>query len=69
MRVKEEQLGTVEIERDRFRQEVNKLQAKVEETEQLKEDWEQKEQEIKALRRMSSEEADMEGKVARFKDR
>ena len=69
MRVKEEQLGTVEIERDRFRQEVNKLQVKVEETEQLKEDWEQKEQEIKALRRMSSEEADMEGKVARFKDR
>lgn len=69
MSEKEEQLGTVEVERERLKQEVIKLRAKVEETEQLKEDWEQKEEEIKALRRMSSDEADLEGKVSRFKDR
>ena len=69
MEVKEEQLGTVEVEREKLRQEVSKLQAKVEETAQLKQDWEQKDQEIRALRRMSSDEADMEGKVSRFKDR
>lgn len=69
MQVKEEKLGTVEVERDRLSQEVSKLQGIVEETEQLKQDWEQKEQEIRALRRMSSDEADLEGKVSRFKDR
>ena len=69
MQVKEEQLGTVEVEREKLRQEVKKLQAKVEETTQLKQDWEQKEQEIRALRRMSSDDADLEGKVSRFKDR
>jgi phage shock protein A len=69
LEVKEEQLGTVEVEREKLRQEVSKLQAKVEETAQLKQDWEQKDQEIRALRRMSSDEADMEGKVSRFKDR
>ena len=62
-------MGTVEVEREKLRQEVSKLQAKVEETAQLKQDWEQKDQEIRALRRMSSDEADMEGKVSRFKDR
>ena len=69
MQVKEEKLGTVEVERDRLSQEVSKLQGIVEETEQLKQDWEQKEQEITALRRMSSDEVDLEGKVTRFKDR
>ena len=69
MQVKEEKLGTVEVERDRLSQEVSKLQGIVEETEQLKQDWVQKEQEITALRRMSSDEADLEGKVSRFKDR
>lgn len=69
MQVKEEKLGTVEVERDRLSQEVSRLQGIVEETEQLKQDWEQKEQEIRALRRMSSDEADLEGKVSRFKDR
>jgi phage shock protein A len=67
--VKEDQLGTVVVERDRLRHDVSKLQAKIEESAQLKEEWEEREQEIKALRRMSSEEADMEGKVSRFKDR
>ncbi len=57
------------MEREKLRQEVKKLQAKVEETTQLKQDWEQKEQEIRALRRMSSDDADLEGKVSRFKDR
>lgn len=62
-------MGTVEVERGKLKQEVSKLQAIVEETEQLKQDWEQKEEEIKALRRMSSDDADLEGKVTRFKDR
>ena len=69
LRVKEEQMGTIEVERDRLRQEMMKLQAEVEETAQLKQDWEEKEKEIRALRRMSSDEADLEGKVSRFKDR
>ena len=68
LQVKEEQLGTVEVEKEKLKQEMSKLQSMVEETAQLKQDWEQKE-EIKALRRMSSDEADLEGKVTRFKDR
>ena len=69
LQVKEEQLGTVEVEKEKLKQEMSKLQSMVEETAQLKQDWEQKEEEIKALRRMSSDEADLEGKVTRFKDR
>ena len=69
LQVKEEQLGTVEVEKEKLKQEMSKLQSMVEETAQLKQDWEQKEEEIKALRRMSSDEVDLEGKVTRFKDR
>ena len=69
LQVKEEQLGTVEVEKEKLKQEMSKLQSMVEETAQLKQDWKQKEEEIKTLRRMSSDEADLEGKVTRFKDR
>ena len=66
---KEEQLRILVDEKEHLRQEVVRLQVKVEEVSELKQVCEQKEEEVRALRRMSSEEIDLEGKVTRLKDR
>ena len=66
---KEEQLRILVDEKEHLRQEVVRLQTKVEEVSELKQVCEQKEEEMRALRRMSSEEIDLEGKVTRLKDR
>ena len=65
---KEEKLNSLKEEKENLRQEVVQLQAKVQEVSEFQQVCEQ-EEELRALRRTSSEEVDLEGKVSRLKDR